>query len=280
MKIILSRKSFDSANGGMPSPIIDGKVFLPFPIPSKTDSVRYDSLTYLDKSYTDILRDLNKYFSEQTCHLDPDLKKDVILGRSSWIAAFGQEDIAQRHLEKHKVKENDLFLFFGWFREAKEIGGIYRFKDNAPDIHAIYGYLEVGTIIKNQDTMKKFLPDHPHSTGIHKQPNCLYIAAPTLFGEPGIPGAGIFPFHEDLILTELDKNKLPNNKILRSRWRKNFLNINGFSMTYHTNASIDNYFQSTARGQEFIIEPRPYEEFDDQALTKFKNWIISRIRNE
>lgn len=43
MKIILSRKGFDSANGGIVSPIFEDGTMVSFPIPSD-DEDTYDSL--------------------------------------------------------------------------------------------------------------------------------------------------------------------------------------------------------------------------------------------
>ena len=45
MKIILSRKGFDSANGGIVSPIFEDGTMISFPIPSG-DTDTYDSLYY------------------------------------------------------------------------------------------------------------------------------------------------------------------------------------------------------------------------------------------
>ena len=41
MKIILSRKGFDSANGGIVSPIMEDETLISFPIPSEDDKDRY-----------------------------------------------------------------------------------------------------------------------------------------------------------------------------------------------------------------------------------------------
>lgn len=64
MKIILSRKGFDSSAGGYPSPILPGngcKYILPLPIPetwpafgNKT-SMRYNNTTFYEKEYYDLL---------------------------------------------------------------------------------------------------------------------------------------------------------------------------------------------------------------------------------
>ena len=48
MKVILSRKGFDSANGGIASPIFEDGTMLSFPIPSKDhdkDKIAYEELT-------------------------------------------------------------------------------------------------------------------------------------------------------------------------------------------------------------------------------------------
>ena len=57
MKIILSRKGFDSANGGIVSPIFEDGAMISFPIPSN-DVDTYDSLYYNGVRYSQILHDL------------------------------------------------------------------------------------------------------------------------------------------------------------------------------------------------------------------------------
>ena len=42
MKVIFSRKGFDSGFGGMPSPVLPDGTMLSMPIPSKGDLVHYD----------------------------------------------------------------------------------------------------------------------------------------------------------------------------------------------------------------------------------------------
>ena len=54
MKIILSRKGFDSANGGIVSPIFEDGTMVSFPIPSD-DEDTYDSLYYNEIQYSQIL---------------------------------------------------------------------------------------------------------------------------------------------------------------------------------------------------------------------------------
>ena len=58
MKIILSRKGFDSSNGGIVSPIMEDGTLVSLPIPSD-DRDRFDDLVYCGHSYAKILQDLN-----------------------------------------------------------------------------------------------------------------------------------------------------------------------------------------------------------------------------
>lgn len=44
MKLILSRKSFGSAAGGVPSPILEDGTMLPLPIPSRYCPIRYETI--------------------------------------------------------------------------------------------------------------------------------------------------------------------------------------------------------------------------------------------
>ena len=78
MRVILSRKGFDSQYGGMPSPILPDGTLLSLPIPSKTDmETKYRDLYYGNSSYYDIIHTLspnNKIKEEYNCHLDPDIR--------------------------------------------------------------------------------------------------------------------------------------------------------------------------------------------------------------
>lgn len=57
MKVILSRKGFDSSNGGCPSPIMPDGTLLSMPIPSD-DKDSYDDLSYCGTPYSRILQQL------------------------------------------------------------------------------------------------------------------------------------------------------------------------------------------------------------------------------
>jgi hypothetical protein len=58
MKVIFSRKGFDSGYGGMPSPVLPDGTMLSMPIPSKGDLVRYHELTCGQLTYADIIKQL------------------------------------------------------------------------------------------------------------------------------------------------------------------------------------------------------------------------------
>lgn len=102
MRVILSRKGFDSQYGGMPSPILPDGTLLSLPIPSKTDmETKYRDLYYGNSSYYDIIHTLspnNKIKEEYNCHLDPDIRGAIKDRPTRWKPTFGQEKTALRHL--------------------------------------------------------------------------------------------------------------------------------------------------------------------------------------
>ena len=58
MKIILSRKGFDSGNGGQPSPILPDGTLLSMPIPSNDSDNTYSTIMWNGMSYYEIIRSL------------------------------------------------------------------------------------------------------------------------------------------------------------------------------------------------------------------------------
>ena len=72
MKVILSRKGFDSANGGQASPILPDGTMLSLPIPSH-DDIPFSKIHWHGTSFCDMIRQLNKntlITSASRCHLD------------------------------------------------------------------------------------------------------------------------------------------------------------------------------------------------------------------
>lgn len=268
MRIILSRKGFDSANGGYPSPIMPDGRMVSLPIPEGNFGVKYSEL-YLThgKSYCSIMQDLinqdivlaNKKMTldENTCcHLDPDIYKEITDRNEGWRGAFGQVSGAQTHLENQGVKEGDLFLFFGWFRNtlAKENGYVYD-KTDKGGRHVLFGYLQIGEIVHKPEMQTehyKWLGNHPHlnkDVYVNSHKNTLYLAAEHLSLIPGLPGYGIFNFSPNLVLTKEGETK--------SKWALPDYFRETYISGQEKNPWKDGYFQSAGRGQEFVMEATP-----------------------
>ena len=191
MCVILSRKGFDSSNGGIPSPILPDGTLLFFPIPSN-DAETYDDLFYNGISYAEILSTLAPGKPFTHCHVDPDLRQRSVPG---WLPAFGQTGAAQGLLRKAGVGIGDIFLFFGWFRQ---VDGQFHYVKGAPDLHVIYGYLEVGSILTGEEI--ELYPWHPHAHRWEKN-NTLYVPSERLSMNPDLPGYGTLDYREDRVLT-------------------------------------------------------------------------------
>ena len=134
MKIVFSRKGFDSQNGGVPSPIFPDGTALSLPIPYPRSPTRFRDVRWRSTSLGPIVECLSngRVKGKHWCHLDPDLNADALARSPGWRPAFGQVEIAQRHLENQGVGPGDLFLFFGWFRAVEPgNGGTWRYVRNA-----------------------------------------------------------------------------------------------------------------------------------------------------
>lgn len=219
MKLILSRKGFDSANGGIVSPIMADGAMLSFPIPSKDDTT-FDSLCYGGLRYSELLRDLN-YRGGAQCHIDPDLSQERRVERiDGWVPAFGQINAAATYLKNIGVKPGDIFLFFGNFRFVERWCGRYRYCRNSADpyrgrdLQVIWGYLQVGKILTAPDAQRK-LYWHPHASAARtaNPTNTIFKAEETLSLDEGLPGAGLLSFDKKRVLT------LPG--VPKATWQRN-----------------------------------------------------------
>jgi hypothetical protein len=271
MKVILSRKGFDSSYGGVASPILDDGTLLSLPIPSPS-RITYDELSVGGIPLGKVVADLTsgRIPSNHHAHLDPDLNAAMYPRLPGWHPIFGQVDAAQAHLEGRGVTVGDVFLFFGWFRKTNNIGGQYRFVRNAPDLHVIYGWLQVGEVVRvNQKPSQahRWASEyHPHFDGKHGANNTVYIASDRL--EIGgiassADGGGIFKkFHEDLCLTAPGANN-------RSHWLLPmwfYPKDKRTPLSYHS--KLQRWKQcegcttldSVARGQEFVLDADQYPE--------------------
>lgn len=162
MRIILSRKGFDSASGGILSPIFENKTMISFPIPSD-DEDKFEDLVFGELSYSSILNDLN-YKGKSTCHVDPDLtlgrrKKSI----ENWCPIYEQSNSAASYLLKsEKVEKGDIFLFFGNYHFVEKCNGKFKYvkhsndfyRDN--DLQVIWGYMQVGEIVTDGKEQEKY----------------------------------------------------------------------------------------------------------------------------
>ena len=219
MKIILSRKGFDSANGGIVSPIMEDGTLISFPIPSD-DKDNFEDLIYGDQPYTKILQDLKykEHPKYHNCHLDPDLTIDRRKKKiDGWHPIFGQVNSSAVYLLGNvKVEEGDLFLFFGNYHKVRCVDGKYQYIKKSGDFYSdndlqlIWGYLQVGKIITEPEEQRHYCW-HPHSADSYRTKGChsnvMFMASNKLSFNENMPGAGVLTFREDRVLTAPNCNK-------------------------------------------------------------------------
>ena len=256
MKVVLSRKGFDSQYGGQASPIMPDGTLLSLPIPSD-DDLTFSDLEWKGQLYWDIISSLkpNTYLNKDFhCHLDPDLREGTIARKEGWRPAFGQTGSSLTELREFNIDVGDLFLFFGWFKETEYKEGILRYKFKARDLHVIFGYLQVGRIIDKYSAIPDWLKYHPHAqvnnyqAAWDKGQNAIYLPSERLSFAPRLPGAGTFKYDSRFVLTKSGYS--------RSRWEFP-KNMEGVPISHNPNGWKSNFFQSAARGQEFVMEGLP-----------------------
>ena len=267
MRVIFSRKWFDSTAGGCPSPIVDGQP-MSLPIPTKMPTVkRFGDLT---GAYASLVSDLTRgrFTANDWCHLDPDIDPASLPRQPGWRGALGQVSAAQGHLANQRVQPGDLFIFWGLFQPVQHDG---RWKFTGRPEHRIWGWLQIGEIIDlGADAShvlidRPWLSDHPHARPGWSKQNVLYVASQQLsLGSRALtlPGSGVLK----------TGYRLSANETKPSTWRvPDWLNpeFNGSGMTYHPahRWGQDGTVQSAARGQEFVTE-RPIDENAVKWLTE------------
>lgn len=272
MKIVFSRKGFDSSYGGMPSPILPGLGPVSLPIPSdageSASAFRTAGLP-LAALLTDLSR--HKHDAGTIVHFDPDLDPTSRRRRHGWRAAFGQVGAAQSHLANRGVGVGDLFLFFGWFRHAEPHAGGWRFVPGTAGFHAIFGWLQVGTMIRMPDGdtrhVPRWLANHPHVIHAGRfsgRGNTIYVAADRLQldGCQGIAAAGRLQRWSDRLRLSAEREN-------RSIWSvPSWLEPRPgrTPLSYHDRADRWSrhgdrlHLQTVAKGQEFVLDCRDYAE--------------------
>ncbi len=273
MRIVLSRKGFDSSAGGIPSPILpDGRLY-PLPIPDERSPFPYDTLSIAGESLGKLIADLRPTHLPKItyAHLDPDLDRTSMTRPVGWRPIFGQAGAAQSHLANQQVSEGDLFLFYGWFREVEQVNGRFHYKADSPDQHIIYGWLQVDSswpVAKSVISDCK-VPDwvcshvHFQRTGLKQANDTVYVSTKQL-NLPGMPsslsGGGLIgQYRPSLSLTadgysrshwllpdwfypEKGKRPLSYHGDM-ARWQKTEQNV---------------LLRTVSRGQEFVLHSEDY----------------------
>ncbi|MEX2237126.1 MAG: hypothetical protein WEB00_06300 [Dehalococcoidia bacterium] len=270
MKVILSRKGFDSSSGGYASPILpDGRLLsLPIPEPSRKPgtAIPYAELDAgNERSYRDVMAELGiRGFEDRGAHLDPDIRASVQPRPSGWRGLFGQTEGSQTHLQNEGIGPGDLFLFFGWFKPYGAARGPFWDPAWKGGAHVIWSYLQVAEVrpVRDEEERAAFLADHPwgvdhpHIRDWQRRGgnNTLYVASERLSLDASFPGAGVLDFAPVRVLTARDQPK-------RSVWRL----PTAFDpaccdppLSHHRKASAweregeGARLQSAGRGQEFV----------------------------
>lgn len=259
VKLVLSRKGFDSSAGGVANPQLPDGRLLPLPIPDADSPIRYRDLQD-EPSPARLVHALTRgrLRGSSRAHLDPDLDPGTLARKPGWRPLFGQQGAAQGHLQRHAVGAGDLFLFFGWFRAVEPYRRGWRFVPGAPDRHLIHGWFQVAEVCRL--AAGEAAPDwaryHPHCFGQRGRNNALYIAARGL-QLPGLdarlPGAGLFPGSAQIQRLTAGDN--------RSDWRLpgDFLPRGRPPLSYHEQPARwaeEGEFcrlQAAFRGQEFVL---------------------------
>ncbi|MBY0550597.1 MAG: hypothetical protein K2W95_25180 [Candidatus Obscuribacterales bacterium] len=263
MKIVISRKGFDSGSGGVPSPILPDGRLVPLPIPCAGDPHEYADVMVNGVRIDKLVEDLTggRLKGSDRCHLDPDIDAASVRRRpSGWGPAFGQIGAAQSHLARHGIGSGDLFLFFGWFRPVEQTARMrWQYVKDQPGVHVIYGWMQVSEVIQvnSKDARLKPFKNHPHLHNRDCDSNTIYLSGRKLaIASIKADAAGMFSLlHAGRVLTDRAQSK-------RSVWRlpRWFHQDSGTTLSYHEQphrwcASGSNHctLQSVARGQEFVL---------------------------
>jgi hypothetical protein len=229
MRIIFSRKGFDTGSGGGPSPVINGRpISLPIPAGGRSHT-RYDDLE-LGEMVEKASR--GRISRSHLCHEDPMFFDGYCL--------FGQCGAAQSHLTNQGVGPGDIFLFFGLFAD----------EHTGERHHRIFGWLRVDRIIflSTGDQLPNDIPVsprlHPHVIGERPANNTVYS------GE----GSTARSAHEDLRLT---RSEGPLCRWAIPDWVQPCgLSYHGRPDRWHGDGSLT----IVSRGQEFVTDIGEAEE--------------------
>ncbi|MDR5860314.1 hypothetical protein FZZ93_16520 [Halomonas eurihalina] len=271
MKLILSRKGFDSAAGGVPSPILpDGRLVV-LPIPDARSTISYAAISHAGEPLGSLVSDLTRgrIAADTRAHLDPDLTRESLPRQPGWRPVFGQMGQALGHLRNQGVGPGDLFLFFGLFRRVERVAQRWRWVSDAAPCHVLWGWMQVSDVL----SLGEGLPSayswagyHPHCQRLGEAGNALYIARRRLQlteGEGNLPGAGIFSHYA------VERRLTAENAARVSDWElpgwwypddgRSPLSYHGDPKRWRRSGG-KTALRAVARGQEFVLDTGQYPE--------------------
>ena len=288
MRLILSRKGFDSGSGGCPSPVFPDGSMLSLPIPDRGSPVRYCDLRWRGRDVGALVETLTagNQRAGYRAHLHPDLRADIRSRPSGWKPVLGVRRAAQGHLRNQGVAKGDVFFFWGLFREVDD-----HLRWVGPPMHVIWGWLQIGVVAAVDDVVRpslgtdewRWASDHPHLAVVGDPNNTLYVAADR-FHLPDMrdgktPGAGVFDlFSPARRLTAPDAGRV-------SQWRLPawFMPEGRPPLSYHGDTkrwTADRQYvqlDATSRGQEFVLDLDHYPEALEWMAGIVRPWKEQKI---
>lgn len=259
VRIVLSRKGFDSGSGGWPSPVLpDGRMVsipIPEPLGVGAGATPYDDIAVDGReSVGDIAIELGipSRTLQSGAHLDPDLDVRARPRAEGWRASLGQAGAAAGHLRNRGVTTGDLFVFWGLFRHTERAGG--RLRWTGKPFHAVFGWLHIGEVLDlNSEPAPDWARGHPHVVGRPRSNNTLYLAADQ--SSVAGAGAGRLTFHPRRRLTH------PEGPLSRWLLPSACHPSMGSALSYHhddrrwSHTADGTELRVVGRGQEFVADP-------------------------
>jgi hypothetical protein len=242
------------------------------PIPDKQSSIRYQDIRWQEYNLGSLVSNLIgvQIPASHFAHLDPDLNSESLSRHPEWRPIFGQTGAAQGHLQNNGVQAEDIFLFFGLFRNVINNAGKLSWDRRSQPRHVVWGWLQIDEVLKVDgcDLSKYGWAEyHPHFHRDSEANNTLYVARryltlPGLAAE-GLAGAGVFlHFSEKLVLTASAATKSSQWEL--PKWFYPY--DNKYPLTYHSDMArwqrTENgtRLNAVARGQEFILDTGDFPE--------------------
>lgn len=258
MRVILSRKGFESTHEGIPSPILPDGTLLLLPKPDNDGYVSYKEFYCEGTSYYDIAVSLDSkmqdVLKDARCNSSCYIAKSDHRPPLKWFPAYLRTGPLESHLNRQRVSVGDLFLFYGCFRQTEyDANHHLRFVPNAPEQNIIFSYFQIGAIIKNLS----FISSHfqwPLHTLIDKDTSIqhtIYLPTKKLSYNNQQPGFDILSYSQKLVLTKPGLHYY--------QWQlPDFLCAPDVKISYHNNRnngflSGKDYFKSSSIGEEFVI---------------------------